>query len=119
MRPALSIFSSKRFRQAVSILTLLALLASGLGFLSRSLRMNDGYYRFTPFLTNQQEYDVLFFGTSHVVDSVNPMQLWAEQGITSYNLAIHGGSIASSYWMLRMALEYKVPKIAAHFLRFS
>lgn len=112
MRPALSIFSSKRFRQAVSILVLLAMLAGGLVFLSRALRVNDGYYKNRPFLADQRDYDVLFFGTSHIINSVLPMQLWKEYGITSYNLGIHGGSVACSYWMMRNAVEQHKPKIA-------
>ena len=112
MRPTLSIFSSKRFRQAVSILLLLAMLAGGLVFLSRALRINDGFYKNRPFLEDDRDYDVLFFGTSHIINSVLPMQLWKEYGITSYNLGIHGGSIACSYWMMRNAVEYHKPKVA-------
>lgn len=112
MRPALSIFSSKRFRQAVSILLLLAMMAGGLVFLSRALRVNDGYHKNRPFLEDERDYDVLFFGTSHIINSVLPMQLWKEYGITSYNLGIHGGSIACSYWMMRNAVEQHKPKIA-------
>lgn len=109
MRRALSTSSFKRI---VSAALLLALVLSGVAFWSRALRMNDGYYKNTPFLQDDREYDVLFFGTSHVVNSVFPMQLWRDYGITSYNLAIHGGSIASSYWMLETALDYQKPKIA-------
>ena len=92
MRRALSTSS---FKRVVSVALLLALVLSGVAFWSRTLRMNDGYYKNTPFLQDDREYDVLFFGTSHVVNSVFPMQLWRDYGITSYNLAIHGGSIAS------------------------
>ena len=109
MRPALSIFS---FKRVVSVALLLALVLSGVAFWSNALRMNDGYYKNTPFLREDRQYDVLFFGTSHVVNSVFPMQLWRDYGITSYNLAIHGGSIASSYWMLETALGYQKPKVA-------
>lgn len=109
MRRALSTSSFKRF---VSGALLLALVLSGVAFWSRALRMNDGYYKNTPFLQDDRQYDVLFFGTSHVVNSVFPMQLWRDYGITSYNLAIHGGSIASSYWMLETALDYQKPKVA-------
>ena len=78
MRPALSIFNFKRFRQAVSVFVLLALLAGGLAFFSRALRVNDGYYKNRPFLEDDREYDVLIFGTSHIINGVLPMQLWEE-----------------------------------------
>ena len=80
MRPALSIFSFKRI---VSVVLLLALVLSGVAFWSNALRMNDGYYKNTPFIREDRQYDVLFFGTSHVVNSVFPMQLWRDYGITS------------------------------------
>lgn len=40
------------------------------------------------FFNQPKDYDVLFFGTSHVRYGIYPMELWEEYGITSYNLAI-------------------------------
>ena len=59
-------------------MVLLALLAGGLAFFSRALRVNDGYYKNRPFLEDDREYDVLIFGTSHIINGVLPMQLWKE-----------------------------------------
>lgn len=63
------------------------------------------------FIEEKQNVDVLFLGTSHVINGVYPMELWNEYGIVSYNLAGHSTPIASSYWVLQNALDYTTPKV--------
>ncbi len=109
MGPALSMRSFKRL---VSILVLLALVTGGIGYLARAVELPTGRSKNGAFLEGDREYDVLLFGTSHVVNGFLPMQLWKDFGIRSYNLGIHGGSLAASYWALRLALEYQKPKVA-------
>lgn len=55
-------------------------------------------------------YDVFFLGTSHTGD-IQPMLLWEEEGITSYNLFCRGGGLNRVYATLEMALEYKIPRV--------
>jgi len=54
--------------------------------------------------------DVLFFGSSHVINGINPAVLYDEYGITSYNLGGHGSLLQESYWQLIRALELCKPK---------
>ena len=63
------------------------------------------------FIKEKQNVDVLFLGTSHVINGVYPMELWNEYGIVSYNLAGHDTPMASSYWVLQNALDYTMPKV--------
>ena len=58
-----------------------------------------------------RDYDVLFFGSSHVINGVFPMELWNDYGIVSYNFGGHGNRIATSYWVMENALDYVTPKI--------
>ena len=109
MHPASFISSFKRF---VSILVLLALVLAGVAFFGRALAVVDGPQKNGPFLQDDREYDVLFFGSSHMVNDVFPMVLWKNYGLTSYNLGGHGASIAASYWELRLATQYHKPKVA-------
>ena len=109
MRPASFISISKRL---ISVLVLLAMVLSGLGFLGRTLAVADGPRKNGPFLRDDREYDVLFFGSSHMINGVFPMELWKDYGLTSYNLAGHGASLAASYWELRLAVQYHKPKVA-------
>ena len=99
-------------KRAVSILVLLALVLSGLAVCGRALAVSDGPEKNGPFLAEDRQYDVLFFGSSHVVNDVFPMALWKSCGLTSYNLGGHGASIAASYWQLRLATQVHKPKVA-------
>lgn len=54
--------------------------------------------------------DVLFFGSSHAVSSLNPQVVYDTYGITSYNLGSEQQSLVVSYYWLREALKYQSPK---------
>ena len=60
----------------------------------------------------QDDYDVLFFGTSHVRQGVSPFFLFSEYGILSYNLSHSSQDIGYSCYNLKNALDYCKPKIA-------
>lgn len=109
MGPALSMRSFKRL---ISVLVLLALVVGGIGYLGRAVELPTGRGKNGGFLKGDRAYDVLLFGTSHVVNGFLSMQLWKDFGIRSYNLGIHGGSLAASYWQLQLAVEYQKPRVA-------
>lgn len=54
--------------------------------------------------------DVLFFGSSHAVCSLNPQVIYDTYGITSYNLGTEQQSLVVTYYWLREALKYQSPK---------
>lgn len=64
-----------------------------------------------PFFEQEEDYDVLLFGTSRMGYGVYPMELWNDYGIVSYNLAGHGNPIATTYWTMMNAFDYKIPKL--------
>ncbi len=66
---------------------------------------------YNDFFQTQSELDVMFFGSSHVNCGVSPMQLWRDYGITSYNFGNDAMGIKEAYWTLRLALDYKTPKV--------
>jgi hypothetical protein len=55
-------------------------------------------FKYANFFEQDEDFDVLFFGTSHVINGIFPMELWNEYGIVSYNFGGHGNEIATSYW---------------------
>lgn len=55
--------------------------------------------------------DVLFMGSSHMLNAVSPVQLWEEHGITSNNLAQNGQVLPVSYYALQEALRWQNPKL--------
>lgn len=87
------------------------LVIGGFFYLSRITERKDSRNKFSDFYTEDEEYQVLFLGSSHVLNGIFPMELWKEYGITSYNMAGHGNRMAMNYWILKNALEYKKPKL--------
>ena len=118
MHPVLSILSSKLFRRCVSILVLLALVLGGTVFLGQMFQMERGA-RTRSFFTQDTEYDVLFYGSSHVINGIFPMYLWETMGIPSYNLSGHGCRPSMAYWLLKMTLPFHKPKAAVLDVLFS
>ena len=54
--------------------------------------------------------DVLFFGTSHVRESIIPQELYNKYGIVSYVLASSSQSQLMSYYWLKEALDTQSPR---------
>ncbi|SFB72551.1 hypothetical protein [Butyrivibrio sp. YAB3001] len=55
--------------------------------------------------------DAFILGSSHVINGINPIQLYEDYGITAYNLGGYGSVLLSSYWQMMMALDYCTPKV--------
>jgi hypothetical protein len=55
--------------------------------------------------------DVLFVGSSHIYTNVNPITLWSEQGIASFNYSGSGQTIWNSYYYIVEALKRQKPSI--------
>ena len=78
--------------------------------LDGAMRRSDGEAKYSAFFEEKRGFDVFFLGTSHMMDSVMPMELWRDFGFTSYNLANPAETLEATYWTLRLALETHVPK---------
>ena len=55
--------------------------------------------------------DVMYFGSSHMYTSINPVIVWEEQGIPSYILATQKQPFWISYYYMKEALKYQKPKV--------
>ena len=98
-------------KRAGAVLLTLALIIVGLKCSNKILRNNSSYFKYKAFLENKTDYDVLFYGSSHVTNAIFPMQLWHDYGITSYNLAQHDCGVAVNYYLLELTLKKKTPKV--------
>lgn len=87
------------------------LVVVGLIYLSGLTERKESKYKFSDFYNQEEDYDVLFIGSSHYLNGVFPMELWKDYGIVSYNMAGHGSRAAVNYWILKNALEYTTPKL--------
>ena len=99
-------------KRILACLVTACLLLGCISFLSGVLMRKSGAYNYYDFFSQEEEFDVLFFGSSHVVNGVMPMELWRDWGIVSFNMANTGCMIPTSYWMLELALRYKTPSVA-------
>lgn len=55
--------------------------------------------------------DGLLIGSSHVINGINPAQIYEETGCTVYNLGGHGSTLPVTYWTLVNALDYCTPRV--------
>lgn len=62
-------------------------------------KLQEGMY------DSDDQYDVIFMGSSHMNGGVDPNVLWKEKGITSFNYATGGQPIEVTYYLLKDILK--------------
>ena len=77
----------------------------------RIVERKDSRERYSEFWDNPQEYDVWFLGNSHVHYTIQPMELWKQYGIRSYNLGSPSSQMPQIYWTMMCGLQYSQPKV--------
>lgn len=104
--------SMKKIVKAVlSSLIIMGLVLGGFVLAANLTERKNSIEKFAQFYEQEEDFDVLFLGQSHVLNGIFPMELWNDYGIVSYNMAGHGNRLAMSYWVLKSALEYTKPKL--------
>lgn len=99
------------FKRFVSCVILLSMLLVAIFCATNLFEKKDSDTKYNKFFEHSRDFDVLFFGSSHVINGVYPMELWDDYGFTSYNFGGHSSQIATSYWVLKNALDYAKPKV--------
>lgn len=102
----------KLLKRIFSVILILCFVSGGIYLGNRVTERTVSRQKYIKFFSEKKEYDVLFYGSSHVLSGLQPMEIWDEYGITSYNLAGHAASLGMSYWVLRESLRYHKPKLA-------
>ena len=76
------------------------------------VKRKESSYKYADFFekAKKDQIDVLFMGSSHVINAVNPATLYRNYGITSYNMGGHGSVMQATYWELIEALDYCKPQ---------
>ncbi len=97
-------------KAVVSFFVVAVLIGSGIFYCAKVTERKESKEKFAGFY-EEENLDVLFLGSSHVLNGIFPMELWKEYGIVSYNMAGHGNRPAMNYWILKNALEYANPKL--------
>ena len=100
----------KNLKRAALALLWLAALCGCLLLADRAMRRDDGERKYGQFFAEKQEFDVFFMGTSRVLDGVQPMELWRDYGITSYNMGNNSENLETTRWVLDLAMDTHKPK---------
>lgn len=59
----------------------------------------------------ENEFDVMFFGSSHAYASISPLRLWEDTGIKSYVFATQQQPVWATYTYLKEALKTQSPSL--------
>ena len=92
-------------------------------------KRKQSYIRKNDFFSQNEDFDVLYFGNSHIINGVFPMDLYNKYGIISYNMANHGITLVTTYYNILLSCnsigikiynfinnEYKLVKVIPMFL---
>lgn len=59
----------------------------------------------------EDSLDVVFIGSSHVYCDINPLYLWKNYGITSYDFSITTQTVDCSYYYMQEMFKHQAPKV--------
>lgn len=103
----------KKLCNVTSVVGFLVVLALTVNYVTGILSRKDSVIKYHDLAAEEKEIDVMFFGNSHMINGIYPMELWNEYGMISYNCAGHGNRIPTTYWVLRNVLDNYEPKLVA------
>lgn len=104
----------KKIKRITAVVVTIVLIINGLLWVQNFTKLKKTTIRdlsYKSFFDYSNDYDVLYFGTSHVMYGINPLEIWNDYGFTSYNWGSPTCTIPSIYWKLMNVLDYKIPKL--------
>lgn len=107
------IAENKYIQRVILCLTFVVILAGLLVLSARLVERKESMEKNGSYFAEAQDghIDGLLIGSSHVINGINPAQIYEETGYTIYNLAGHGSTLPVSYWTLVNALDYCTPRV--------
>ena len=116
------------FLHVIAFILFLAILVPSFAFINRVL-MPKNTQKNSPWPTTsncnqfygmeKNSVDVIFIGSSVVINAFSPQQLYNDYGIRSYNLGMEQQSLFVSYYWLREALRFQSPQAVVVDLKFA
>lgn len=95
----------------IKLVVFLSLLFVCFFIVNNIVKRKEPYERKRDFINQEENFDVLFFGSSHIMNAAFPMRLWQNYGIVSYNLGNQGEKVGTSYYNMKLACKYTKPKL--------
>lgn len=102
---------TQRIKTIISVVVFIALLIGAIFACSSFLEQKQGFIEYEDFFEAKTNHDVIFLGTSHMYNSILPMELWQEYGIASYNWGYSNCTPAENYYLIQEILKYTAPKL--------
>lgn len=103
--------NKKRIKLIIELTVFMLILFTCFFGVNNVVKRKNSYTKTADFFSQKQDFDVLFFGTSHVLNGVFPMQLWNDYGINSFNFGNHAEIMSVSYYNILLACEQTNPKL--------
>lgn len=75
------------------------------------LKNKSAQIKYADFFNKETNCDVLFLGTSHTLNTVLPMEMWKESGISSYNWGQSNCTPAVNYYLIQDLIKYTETKL--------
>ncbi len=100
------------FIEILKIILFFLLLMSCTFYVERTLKDKENYLKYSLFYEEKESFDVLFFGSSRMLNGIYPMELWDQYKIRAYNMAQHAENSQITYWQMKNAFEHNVPRVA-------
>lgn len=101
----------RRLYSVLKIIILIFLMVGAVYVSNIVLREKSTIRKNEDFFSQKEDFDVLFFGSSHTEIFVNPMDLWKDFGIVSYNFGNPEESLETSFLLMKNAIEIHKPKV--------
>ena len=102
---------NRTIKNIISCVIFTVLLVAAIFRCSALLEDKTAKEKYTPFFESETNFDVVLLGTSHMWNSVLPMELWNEYGITSYNWGYSNCTPAETYYLVQDIVKYTSPKV--------
>lgn len=99
----------QRIIKAIAFMLIFCVLFSGATYILRN--KNEANIVLPFYNEPKNTLDVIFIGSSHLMCSVYPMELYDKYGIASYVFASSAQLLPQSYYQLKEALRFQNPKM--------
>lgn len=104
-------YNLKRIIGITKLLLFLIILCICFIKVNNILKRKESYEKTADFFAQKEDFDVLFFGSSHTMNAILPMELWNDYGIISYNNGVPGERMATTYYNLLLSNKETNPKL--------
>lgn len=98
-------------RKIINCTIFLIILVLCVNFASNILQDKSSEYKNSDFFSEKNQFDVLFFGSSHMELFVSPLEMWKDYGFISYNFGNPEEGIPITYHVIKNAIEVNKPKV--------